>query len=404
MISILSLGALSLVIGASCPSNYVDQWGGLGSEPGHLTYPYSVTVDTHGDVWVADTHNNRVQHFDGSGTFLTMWGSSGTGDGEFDRPSDIAFDPGADTVYVVDLYNHRVQRFTRAGVFVSAWGGVGSQPGKFWQPRGIAVDQSGYVYVGDWGNDRVQKFTPSGAYVLEWGGEGSGNGQLRDPSGIAIDALGNIYVAEWGNNRIQVFSNTGIFLRKWGTLGSAEGQLYAPLDVSIDTVAGLAYVADANNDRIQQFLLDGTYQCSWGSAGSTLGLFDWPTGVAVGSQGNVLYVSDGNNHRIQEFSYPPSAISRDPASAPHLMISPNPGSGVRTVWFTIPTSQNAVVKIYDVKGRLVRRLLDGWQSVGAHRVIWDERNDRGSSVASGVYFVRLMWNSTQISKKVIVYR
>jgi hypothetical protein len=74
-----------------------------------------VAVDGSGNVYVADTYNNRVQKFSSTGSYLTQWGSYGSGNGQLYYPYGVAVD-GSGNVYVVDTYNHRVQRFARAAV------------------------------------------------------------------------------------------------------------------------------------------------------------------------------------------------------------------------------------------------------------------------------------------------
>ena len=81
------------------------------SPAGQFKYPYSVAVDGSGNVYVADTENHRIQKFGPDGTFLTQWGSLGSGDGEFNRPYGVAVEGGF--VYVADTNNHRIQKFMR---------------------------------------------------------------------------------------------------------------------------------------------------------------------------------------------------------------------------------------------------------------------------------------------------
>src|SRR5437870_8169714 len=65
------------------------------------------------------------------------------------------------------------------GTFVTKWGSFGSGDGQFNQPRGVAVDGSGNVFVDDTGNNRIQKFTNTGTFVTKWGSFGGGNGQFE---------------------------------------------------------------------------------------------------------------------------------------------------------------------------------------------------------------------------------
>jgi DNA-binding beta-propeller fold protein YncE len=91
-----------------------------------------------------------------------MWGSSGSGDGQFNHPYGVAIDT-SNNVYVADTDNHRIQKFTSDGTFLTEWGSDGALygglgEGLFWGPSGVAVDSFGNVYVADTGNHRIQKF------------------------------------------------------------------------------------------------------------------------------------------------------------------------------------------------------------------------------------------------------
>ena len=91
------------------------------------------------------------------GTFVTTWGSSGTGDGQFNAPLGVATD-GNGNVYVADTNNNRIQKFDASGTFLATWGIAGSGNGQFSDPTGVATHGSGDVYVADAGNNRIQKF------------------------------------------------------------------------------------------------------------------------------------------------------------------------------------------------------------------------------------------------------
>ncbi len=82
----------------------------------------------------------------------------------------MATDAGGD-VYVVDAGNHRIQKFTGTGTYLTQWGSLGSGDGQFIFPYGVATDTFGDVYVADTGNHRIQKFSPAPVSVQEtsWG-------------------------------------------------------------------------------------------------------------------------------------------------------------------------------------------------------------------------------------------
>ena len=90
--------------------------------------------------------------------------------------------------------------------YVTSWGSSGSGNGQFYGIRGVAVDSSSNIYTVDASNNRVQEFTSTGTYVTSWGSSGSGNGQFNTPYGVAVSSSGNVYVADMGNNRVQEFT------------------------------------------------------------------------------------------------------------------------------------------------------------------------------------------------------
>ncbi|HET7250148.1 MAG TPA: 6-bladed beta-propeller [Gemmatimonadales bacterium] len=275
-------------------------WGGDGTGPGQFRGAYGVVVDAHGDVYVADSQNQRIQKFDPFGNLLLQWGSGGSGNGQFSYPDFLALDRQGN-VYVSDYFNNRVQKFTSAGVYLAQWGTGGAGPGQFNGAEGLAIDQAGNVYVGDYNNNRVQKFTSAGVYVSQWGTSGAGNGQFNGPEGIAIDRAGNVYVDEFNNPRIQKFTSAGVYVSQWGTLGTGNGQMNEPGQLAFDAVGNL-YVADYGNNRVQKFDGSGNYLAQFGAVGTAPGQLTGPWGVSVDAAGNA-YVSEWfGPDRVQKFS------------------------------------------------------------------------------------------------------
>ncbi len=134
--------------------------GAAGSAPGSFDHPGAVAVDGAGEIYVADTQNNRVVKLSPAGTVIAEWGSRGSGDGRFHSPDGIALD-GAGNVYVLDGENNRVEVFSGDGRFLAKWGNRGPGPGQFSQPAALAVGCEGSVYVADTNNNRIQRFVLS---------------------------------------------------------------------------------------------------------------------------------------------------------------------------------------------------------------------------------------------------
>jgi tripartite motif-containing protein 71 len=292
------------------PPSFVTKWGSQGTGDGKFVTLYGVAVDSSANVYAADFTMQRIQKFDSEGTFIIKWSSDAIVDpslpGEFGEPTGVAVDS-SNNVYVADLDLHSIQKFTSEGTVITKWGSNGEGDGEFRGPRGVAVDSSGYVYVPDELNHRIQKFDSDGTFITKWGSKGTGDGQFINPIAVAVDSSDNVYIcegadpppSEGGNNRIQKFTSEGTFITKWGSKGDENGQFRNPLGVAVDS-SNNVYVADTGNDRIQKFTSEGTFVTKWGSNGEGDGQFLAPIGVAVDSSNNV-YVADGGNTRIQKF-------------------------------------------------------------------------------------------------------
>jgi DNA-binding beta-propeller fold protein YncE len=142
---------------------FLQAWGSYGGGPGQFSFPAAVVTDVTGNVYVADTYNNRIQMFAGSGAFLSAWGYNSVS--QLGYPTGVAVD-GAGNVYVADTANHRVQQFTSGGAPLQAWGTFGTGAGQFEGPVGVTVDRFGNIYVADSGNNHVQKFGGGAPWVV----------------------------------------------------------------------------------------------------------------------------------------------------------------------------------------------------------------------------------------------
>jgi DNA-binding beta-propeller fold protein YncE len=313
---------------------YVTKWGSYGTGDGQFYGPAYVAVDSAGNVYVADAYNNRIQKFSNTGTFLTKWGTLGSGDGQFNSPYGVAVDT-AGNVYVSDKGNNRIQKFSGTGTFLTKWGTSGTGDGQFDNPSGMALDSSGNVYVADWINQRIQKFSNTGTFLAKWGSKGIFEGEFNDPVDVAVDSNDNVYVSDKKNNRIQKFSNTGTFLATWGNLGYGEWMFNWPTGIAVDSDDNI-YVADTYNDRIQKFTSTGTFLTKWGTSGTGNGELTYPAGVAVDSDDNV-FVADSGNNRIQKFSSTGTPVTTG-TTRPATTVTTSPTTTVPTATATTAAS------------------------------------------------------------------
>jgi len=217
-------------------------------------------------------------------TQLFSFGSSGSGDGQFDFPEAMAINPTTGLIYVSDSNNNRIQVFTANGTFLGKWGTFGVGNGQLKSPGCLAINEStGDVYVADYGNNRIQRFSSLGTYISQWGTMGSGNGQFQSPNGLAIDqSTGNVYVSEFSGNRVQYFNTAGVYIGKWGS----SANFASPNAVAIEASTGSVFVTNYNGANIQRFSATGTAETSWSTKGSTP--FSQPSGVAILSDGHVV--------------------------------------------------------------------------------------------------------------------
>ncbi len=287
--------AATCIDGACVEGGYafVTQWGSSGAGNGEFDGPLGLSVTADAMVYVADTGNHRIQLFSDDGDFVATWGTRGAGDVEFEFPIGIAVDPNG-AVYVADSSNHRVQKLDGDGTLLDEWGSSGTADGQFDTPFGIDASVRSKIFVVDFRNDRVQKFDADGTHELTFGA-----GQLVGPRHVAIDDHGNVYVTVDAQH-LEKYAADGTHLLTIGSLGSGDGQFANPKGVAVDA-DGNVYVVDQSNHRIQKLAPDGPFLTKWGSQGSGIGEFAWPDEITVDNQGNV-YVLESWNQRIQKFA------------------------------------------------------------------------------------------------------
>ena len=268
-------------------------WGSPGTDPGQFRSLNAVALDRDGNIYAADSLNDRIQKLAPDGSPLAQWGTLGSGPGEFDEPYGVAVDQNG-MIYVADLRNGRVQKLAPDGTPLPLWGARGNAPtGSFSYPTSVVVDGQGNLYVLESVlTSRLRKFTPDGQVVFEVGG-------LHNPERLALDADGTIYVSDTLADQVVKISASGLVVQRWGAFGSRPGQFYRPTGIALDG-RGTLYVADRDNYRIQRFTTTGQPLGQIGGAPPTpLGQFLRPNGVSVDAAGHV-YVEDWGNRRMQE--------------------------------------------------------------------------------------------------------
>ncbi len=356
--------------------------GQEGAAAGQFTLPESIVQDAAGNIYVADTFNDRVQKLDPYGNHILSWGSSGDGDGQFRGCRGLAIDS-ASNVYVTDVVLHRVQKFDSAGNFITKWGSEGTGAGEFSAPFDIAADSANNVYVVDANNNRIQKFDSSGRYLGQFGTKGTADGQFDEPIGIAIDRNDNIYIADGGNNRIQKFDGGMRFVGTWGAAGTGDGQFSGPYGLAADQ-DGNIYVTDIGNNRIQKFDASGRYLGKAAHAGYGEGDLFEPADVIVDRFGN-LYIVDGNNHRVQIFS--PAIFTASAAAARQAAVSASdsPAAHPTASWMKDVAASNSAFKTSPLTTLLIPGTHDtGTYGITAGSDMADDGNFNGEKLVTDI--------------------
>lgn len=294
---------------------FVSQFGSTGTGNGQFNGIGQIAIDSLGNIYVIDTGNYRVEKFDPTGNFLLQFGSYGTGNGQFYGMSGIAVD-GNDNIYVGDNNGpsyDRVQKFNVNGKYISQFGGYSGTAGNglFWDITWIFTDKNNNTWVGDWGAGIFQEFDKNGVYMRQIG-DGSIVGAHAD--GFAIDSKGNYYISDEDSStpwdRVVKFDPNGNYMTMIFGCGKGNGQFGiagtspGPYGIAIDENDYL-YVTDNGNQRVEIFDSNLNYVTQIGMtdvSGSAEGLFNGLIDVKLDSHGNI-YVVDSGNNRVQVFRW-----------------------------------------------------------------------------------------------------
>lgn len=299
--------------------------------------PYGLDIDSAGNLFVADMGNNKIRKITPTGIVSTFAGSggqgsnNGTGTGaQFNAPRGIVFqDFRRGDMYVADSNNNKIRTITDTGI-VSTCAGIGSSgstdgaatTASFYSPQGV-VNTNYLIYLTDTNNNKIRRFSPgTGATVFTYAGSGiqgstDGIGTIASfsaPRGIVSDAIGNIYVADSNNNKIRKIDNAGLVstFAGSGIQGTTDGlgtlaSFNSPVEITIDS-AGNLYVTDANNNKIRKITPTGMVSTLAGSGvqGAIDGIgssasFNNPAGLKIDVSG-IIYVGDYGNNKIRKIT------------------------------------------------------------------------------------------------------
>jgi trimeric autotransporter adhesin len=313
-----------------------------------------VTTDSAGNVYFSANHS--VYRMATNGTLTLVAGNSRagySGDGgpatraQLNDPKGLALDA-AGNLYIADSQNNRVRMVDRNGV-ISTFAGTGAisfgggprthndggpaTNGLLHLPSGVAVDKSGIVYIADTGDNIIRKVGTDGI-ITTFAGDGYAgfydkddnasddvlpdaiDSEFNKPADVAVDGNGNVYIADTSNQVVRKVTSAGKISMFAGDASAGfkgdngeaiKAGLIAPIALSIDG-SGNVYIMSNGDGRIRRVDTKGVITTvagngvpgfTDGAAGSAQ--FNFPTGLAVDGSGNV-YVADSLNLRIRKIT------------------------------------------------------------------------------------------------------
>jgi sugar lactone lactonase YvrE len=314
--------------------------GNIQATAASLDAPAGIAYDTAGNLYIADLNHNVIREVSVAGIITTIAGTGEqgfAGDGGaatsalLDSPAGVAVDA-AGNVYIADTHNNRIRKVSAGTISTIAGTGVASFSGDggsaavatLNQPTALASDGSGNLYLADTDNHRIRKITGSTITTVAGDGEQffSGDGAaataagLDSPNGVAIDVAGNIYIGDTHNQRVRVVNASGIISTLAGNASKSfagdgalakSASLARPRGLSIDS-AGNIYIADSDNNRIRLVAKTGniTTVAGNGSQGfvgdggpAVNAALDTPRAPAVQASG-AFALSDTRNQLIRQ--------------------------------------------------------------------------------------------------------
>lgn len=349
-VALAMVSALAIVAAPAFAVNthvFSTDFAGAGSGAGQVALSsnsgVAVSSTTH-DVYVADTGNFRVDQFTSTGAFVRAWGwgvgdglpmlesctlscqigVSGSGAGQFTKPTFIAVDNSAGAskgdVYIGDMGDNLVSKFSPEGVLLESWGTKGqlngstATAGSFKSIYGIAVDGSGALEVIN-SESRVFKFAQDGSFSEEFT-----VARGTAPNGLAIDAAGDLFKAN-GEPSVEEINPSGSDIGQVTRSVSATG-------LAVQSATGDLYVDEGGDIEHYAFAAPGVVSEQGGATCNVepsvgcaatdvfgVGAIGGGAGIAVDPSSDTAYVADTSSQRIDVFTGPvllPDATTEPP--------------------------------------------------------------------------------------------
>jgi len=331
-------GATLLLVGGAAAQAPVN---GVQATTVPLSLPGGLAYDSLGNLYIAATNDHVVRVVSPTGVINTFAGTGAqgfSGDGgaatsaQLDSPTGIAVDA-SNNVYIADTHNNRIREVlastgvinTIAGTGVAGFAGDGgaATSALLNYPTAVAVDSAGNIYIADTNSHRIREIKSGTISTVAGDGEQFYSGDsglataagLDSPNGVAVDSSFNIYIGDTHNQRVRLVTfTTGIISTLAGTgvktytadgVAANSSALARPRGLAISP-NGTLLIADSDNDRVRAVsggsistvVGSGQQGFSGDTALGTASAIDTPRVVAATANNNVV-VADTENDRVR---------------------------------------------------------------------------------------------------------
>lgn len=386
--------------------------------------PTGICLDTYGNIYITETGNPGVRKINHTTSIVTTVIGNGSGmhacttydnwpatDAELSFPYAVSVDNDGN-IYVADescrikKVNISTGRLIKVVDNGSTLGDGGMAiDANVSTPRGIFVDSFGNLYISDSGHHRIRKINGSSGIINTIAGTGtygySGDGglatnaQINDPTGICIDDSNNVYFAEAANDVIRKINvSTGIIY----TIANVN----SPRSIFLDKSNNLYIVSDLSNKIYKKNVVTGVMDCIagtgangyFGDGGNAISAkLNYPWGICVDESGNI-YITDTYNNRIRKITAGSSASIKDISFFREIIVNPNPGSDILNI---AGVDQYVTFKLYDALGNIV-------QDISALKLVNKETSLNISNLPQGIYSLIIENEKGRDVRKVVISR
>ncbi|HAS40617.1 MAG TPA: hypothetical protein DCS93_09060 [Microscillaceae bacterium] len=387
----------------------------LGSQ---LNEPGGVSLDGNGNLYVADVQNHRIRKIDlNSGIISNVAGTGQAGHfgdndlatcAKLNSPGGVTVAPNGD-IYIADSHNNRVRRIEASTGIIRAFAGDGNTndvgvgddslavDAQLKTPIGIAIDNNGNVYIADRDQSRIRRVrndtitTIAGNGTAGFNGDNilASNAHLNNAVGIAVDANGVIYIGDRNNLIVRKIENDTIKIIAGGSIqeGGGAPNIGRPRQVAVDA-AGNVFFADLDSNRIRRIdAVTGAVTTVAGGGNDAEGEdilatnaeLDQPRDIAIAADGKI-YIADRGDHRIRVLI--PNTGSRITRSE-ITVTETNP-----TLVYPNPASQKVTIR-NNAAEQIVLINMQGKQLHQANTTKGEAQLSL-EALKSGIYFIRVL--------------